>query len=74
MVEEDIGNGKGVLQFPVADEGHGAHYADPLLPNRLPVPCQIIQEAAVFLREKPFAQKGIAAQVHEVPVVDAVCM
>lgn len=72
VVEEYVGNGECVGKLPVPDEGHGGHYADALFPKGLSVFCQPVEEAAVFLREQPFSQKGVAAQVDEVPVVDAV--
>ena len=71
VVQEDVGDGEGVRELPVADEGHGADDADALLPERLAVACQLVQEAAVLVQE-PFPEEGVAAQVHQVPVVDAV--
>ena len=71
VVQEDVRDGEGVAELPVADEGHGADDADALLPEGLAVAREVVEERAVAI-EEPFPEEGVAAQVHEVPVVDAV--
>ena len=71
VVQEDVGDGEGVRELPVADEGHGADDADALLPEGLAVSREVVEEGAVAV-EEPFAEERVAAEVHEVPVVDAV--
>ena len=73
VVQEDIGQGKGVLQLSVADEGHGADNADALLPEGFAVTGQVVEQGTVFVQQ-PFAQQGITAQVHQVPIVDVRCV
>ena len=71
MMEEDVGDGEGVFQLAVPDERHGADDADALLPEVFSVLGQIIKQLPVLVQQ-PHPQQGIAAQVHQVPVVDAV--
>ena len=73
MIEQDIGNGKSVIQLAVTDKRHGADDTDALFPDVLSVPGQVIQERPVFVQQ-PFAQQGIAGQIHQVPVIDPVGM
>ena len=55
VVQEDIGNGKSVVELPVADESHGADDADTLLPERLAAARELIEQGAVLVQQ-PFAQ------------------
>ena len=73
VVQQDVGNGKRVVQLFVADKSHGRNHADALLPKRPTLAGQVVKQRPVFVHQ-PFAQQGIAAQVHQVPVVDAVRM
>ena len=69
VLPEDVRDGEGVLQLPVADERHRADDTDALLPECLAAAGEIIQERPVLVQQ-PLAQQRIAGQVHEVPVVD----
>ena len=69
MVEENVGDGEGVVELAVAHKGHCRDHADALLPERPAAAGEVVKERAVLV-EEPFAEKGIAAEVHEVPVVD----
>ncbi len=71
VVQEDIGDGEGVLELAGADEGHGADDADALFPEGAAVAGEVVEEGAVFV-EEPLPEQGVAAEVDEVPVVDAV--
>ena len=73
VMKENISNGERVVKLPVPDEGHGGDDADALLPDGLAAAGQIVQDAAVFVQQ-PHAEQWIAAQVHQVPVVDTVGM
>ena len=73
MVEEDVGDGKGVVQLAVADEGHRAHDADALLPDGAAVTCQVVQQRVVLVQQ-PFAKERVAAEVYQVPIVDEGCV
>ena len=73
MVQEDVRDGEGVRELPVADEGHGADDADALLPERLAAARELIEQGAVLVQQ-PFAQERVAGQVHQIPVVDALGM
>ena len=70
-MQEDIGNGKGIVQLAVTDKGHSADNANALLPDGLSVSGKFIEKGSVLVKE-PFAQKRVAGQVHKVPVVYAV--
>ena len=71
VVQEDVGDGEGVGELAGADEGHGADDADALFPEGAAVAGEVVEEGAVFV-EEPLPEQGIAAEVDEVPVVDAV--
>ena len=73
MVQEDIRQGECISQLPVADEGHGAHDADPLLPEGPAAAGEVIEQRPVLVQQ-PLPQQRVAAQVHQVPVVDPVGM
>ena len=60
MEEEDIGNGKSVIQLPVPDESHGGDNADALFPKGPATTGQLIQQATVLLWQQPFPQQRIA--------------
>jgi len=71
VVQEDVGDGEGVRELAVADEGHGADDADALLPDCFAIAREVVEEGAVAV-EEPFAEERVAGEVDEVPVVDAV--
>ena len=71
VMQEDIGNGKGIVQLAVTDKGHSADNANALLPDGLSVTGKVIEKGAVLVKE-PFAKERVAGQVHKVPVVYAV--
>lgn len=72
MEEEEVGEGQGVGILAVAHELHGADDGDALLPEAAAAG-KVVEERAVAVQE-PVAEELVAAEVHEVPVVDAVGM
>ena len=68
-LQKDLGNSISVIQLPCPDKSHSADNAYTPFPNRSPVSGKFIKNAAVFIH-KPLSQKRIAAQVHQVPIVD----
>ena len=68
-LEKDSGNGICVIELSGPDKSHCADNADTALPDCLPVAGQFVEQCPVFVH-KPFTEKGIAAQIHEVPVID----
>ena len=71
MVEKDVGDGESVVQLAVADEGHRGDNPDALFPEGSAVAGQVVKQRPVLV-EQPFAQQRIAAEIHQVPIVDAV--
>ena len=58
-----------VVELSGADKSHCAYNTDTALPNRFPVSGQIVEQGPVFIQE-PLPQQRIAAQIHQVPIVD----
>ena len=69
MVEQDVGNGEGIGQLAVPDEGHRADHPDALFPDGFSVAGQFVKQVPVFVQQ-PFAQQRIAGQVHQIPIVN----
>ena len=69
VVQEDVGDGEGVGELTVPNEGHGTDYADTLFPEAFSVTGQVVEERPVFVQE-PDTEKRVAGKVYEVPVVD----
>ena len=59
VMEEDVGDGEGVVELAVADKSHCADDTDTLLPKGFAVVRQVIEQRAVLI-EQPFAEQGVA--------------
>ena len=73
MMQQDVGDGVGVVETAVTQELHGADNAYALVPHRLAVTGQVVKQRGILIQQ-PTAQQLVARQVDKVPVVDGVQM
>lgn len=58
VIEQDVGNGVGVIQLTVSQELHGGDNADALFPYRLSITGKVVQDSSVFV-EQPCSQQFV---------------